>query len=143
MKKLKHLPIFLALGLASGLTLAAQTPDQQNNAPQAAQASRHTPDPARQAKHLAKRLNLTPEQENQIQPILADRMQQMQAIRNDASLSKEDRVAKIKALHQDSEAKIKSVLTGDQQQKYDQLRQQEHERMMQRRQERQQTPPSA
>jgi Spy/CpxP family protein refolding chaperone len=143
MKIRRHLPIFLALGLASGLTLAAQTPDQQNNTPPAAQPARRTPDPARQAKHLAKQLNLTPDQVNQIEPILADRMQQMQAIRNDASVSKQDRIAKMRALHQDTQAKIKSVLTGDQQQKYDQLLQQEHDRMMQRRQERQQAPPSA
>ncbi|HWF45536.1 MAG TPA: hypothetical protein VG168_00905 [Bryobacteraceae bacterium] len=143
MKKLKHLPIFLALGLASSLALAAQTPDQQNSAPQAAQTAPRTPDPARQAKHLAKQLNLTPDQVNQIEPILADRIQQMEAIHNDSSLSKQDRVAKMRALRQDSVAKIKSLLTSDQQQKYDQILQQQHDRMMQRRQERQQTAPLA
>ena len=140
MKTLKHLPIFLAFGLASSFALVAQTPDQQNP-PQASQPAPRTPDPARQVKHLAKQLNLTPDQVNQIAPILADRAQQMQAIRSDASLSKKDRFAKMRALHQDSEAKIKSVLTGDQQQRYDQILQQEHDRMMQRRQERQQAAP--
>jgi hypothetical protein len=143
MKNLKHLPIFLALGLGSSLALVAQTPDQQSTAPQAAQAAPRTPDPARQANRLAKQLNLTPDQVNQIEPILASRIQQMQAIRSDASLSKQDRVAKVRALHEDSVAKIKSVLTSDQQQKYDQILRQQHERMMQRRQEKQQTPPSA
>jgi Spy/CpxP family protein refolding chaperone len=136
-------PGLLALGLASGLPLAAQTPDQQSNTPQAAQSAPRTPDPVRQSKHLAKRLNLTPDQENQIEPILADRIQQSQAIRSDATLSPKDRAAKMRTLRQDSEAKIKSVLTSDQQQKYDQMRQQEHDRMMQHRQEHQQTAPSA
>lgn len=137
-------PGLLALGLVSGLPLAAQTADQQSNTTQqAAQPAVRTPDPARQSKHLAKRLNLTPDQENQIEPILADRIQQSQAIRSDSSLSPKDRAAKMRALRQDSEAKIKSVLTSDQQQKYDQMLQQEHDRMMQRRQERQQTAPSA
>ena len=143
MKNVKHLPIFLALGLASCLTLAAQTPDQQTNVPQASQTARPAPDPARQANHLAKRLNLTPDQVNQIEPILANQIQQIQAIRNDSSLSKQDRFAKIRALHQDSVAKIKSVLNTDQQQKYDEMLQKQHDRMMQRRQERQQPAPSA
>lgn len=143
MKNLKHLPIFLALGLASCLTLAAQTPDQQNNGPQSSEATRSAPDPARQANHLAKRLNLTPDQVNQVEPILAGQIQQIQAIRSDASLSRTDRIAKIRALHQDSVAKIKSVLNADQQRKYDQMLEKEHDRMMQRRQERQQSAPSA
>jgi hypothetical protein len=143
MKNLKHLPIFLALGLASSFALAAQTPDQQSNAPQAAQAAPRTPDPALEANRLAKRLNLTPDQVNQIEPILADRIQQMQAIRSDATLSRKDRFAKVRALHQDTVAKIKSVLTSDQQQKYDEMLQRQHDRMLQRRQERQQTAPPA
>jgi periplasmic protein CpxP/Spy len=142
MKRTK-LSLIMALGMASCFTLAAQTPDQQAApAPQSQQSQSqermHHADPVQQAKHLAKKLNLTADQENQIEPILANRQQQFEAIRSDSSLSRKDRFAKMRTVRQDTDAKIKAVLTDDQKQQYDQMLQQMHQREMQRRQEHQQ-----
>ena len=136
----RFLHFALALGF-SCLTLGAQTaspsaPDMN----QAQTETRHVPDPARQAKELAKKLNLTPDQQNQLAPILTDRSTQLQAIRADQSLTSKDRHAKMQSLRQDTEARIKSVLNDDQKQKYDELQQEAHQRMRERRQEKSNNP---
>lgn len=90
-------------------------------------------DPNRQLKMLTKRLNLTADQQNQLLPILTDRQQQFESIRSDASLSPKDRHAKMRALREDSENRIKALLTDDQKQTYDQMQQRMRERMKQHR----------
>ncbi len=129
--KNRYLPFALALGLASGLALSAQTQETQP-APDQTMARRHAPDPARQVKHLTRQLGLNADQQTQLLPILTDRAQQRQAILADQSLSQQDRHSKMVSLRQDSDAKIKALLTDSQKQKYDQLQQQMRERMQQR-----------
>jgi hypothetical protein len=132
----------LALSTLFGLGVAMaspQTPEQAAPQDQIQNNGRHArqQDPAKQVKHLAKRLNLTADQQNQLLPIFADRQQQMAAIRGDSSLAPKDRMAKARALREDSENKIKAVLTDSQKQAYDQLQQQ----MRARRQGRQPSAP--
>jgi hypothetical protein len=62
-------------------------------------------------------------------PILANRNQQAMALRADTTLSPQDRHAKMMSLRQDSDAKIKAVLTDAQKQQYDELQQQNHGRV--------------
>ena len=82
---------------ATGQT-AATTQSQAQSTPQSgtdtAGRHHHAHNPDKMAAHLAKKLNLSADQQAQIKPILADRQQQMQALRADTSLSKEDRHAK-------------------------------------------------
>ena len=125
----------LALLAFSGLTMLAAPQEQQQQAPavaapQQAQAEgQHRQfDPNRQVRHMAKKLNLTADQQQQLLPILTERNQQMQAIRNDSSLSQQDRHAKMLAAREDSQSKIKALLTPDQQKTYDQMMQQARER---------------
>jgi protein CpxP len=84
-------------------------------------------DPDQQVAHMAKRYSLTTDQQAQIKPILASRQQQMQALRQDTTLSREDKIAKIKSLRDDSSSKIQAVLNDTQKQKFaaDQQRRQE------------------
>ena len=139
----------IALALSSifglGAALAApQTQDpaqQQNPAPQSQDLSNqghhwHRPDPNRQVRMLAKRLNLTQDQQSQILPILTARQQQMESIFNDTSLSKKDRHDKIGAVREQSDSQLKAVLNDTQKAQYDQMQQQRRERMRQRRDER-------
>ena len=131
-----RLTLAITLGLASCLALAAQTTEPQSTDAQSTPASkaRHSANPAVEAKHLAKKLNLSDDQVQKLQPILADRAQQRSALLSDTTLGPKDRRAKMVSLRQDFDAKIKAILTADQQQKYDQLRQEMHDRMAQRRQ---------
>jgi hypothetical protein len=93
---------------------------QQPGAPQAAPA-RHAMDPAKQAKHLGRKIGLSQDQVAQITPILADRRQQMQSLRADASLAAQDRRAKAQSIMQDSKAKLESVMNDQQKQKFEQM----------------------
>ena len=63
---------------------------------------------------LTTRLKLTPEQQEKIKPILADRDTQMTALRGDQSASQDDRRAKMMKLRTDTNDKINAVLTDDQ-----------------------------
>jgi Spy/CpxP family protein refolding chaperone len=120
----------LALLAFSGLTMFA-TPQEQApaaSAPQAQTPGQRQFDPNRQVRQMTKKLNLTADQQQQLLPILTERNQQMQAIRNDNSLSRQDRHAKMLAVREDNQNKIKALLTPDQQKAYDQMQQQARER---------------
>jgi periplasmic protein CpxP/Spy len=119
---------------ALGVAIAApqnSAPAQDQPAPQqkGEWAGRHgAADPNKEVQHLTKKLNLTADQQNQILPILTERRQQMESIRNDSSLSQQDRRAKMRSAREDSDTKIRAVLNDDQKKTYDQMQQQMRER---------------
>ena len=118
------------LGLA-GSALAqehqAATGSTPDNSVQHQHAQRRM-DPQKQLEHMAKKLNLSADQKSQLLPILTARRDQVEGLRNDSSLSREDRHARMQSIHGDSESKIRAVLTDDQKQTYDQMQQQMRER---------------
>lgn len=66
---------------------------------------------------IAKHLNLTDDQKAKVKPILDARQQKMQDLRNDPdfrSLSREDKMAKVKAIQDDTTAQLKPILTDEQ-----------------------------
>ena len=122
--------------LATGVVFAQQsgsTPDPNmqsqpgamQSAPGASQGSmpmqghRGMMDPDQRLAHMTKRYNLTSDQQNQIKPILQDEQQQMQTMRGDTSMSRQDKMAKMQSMHQDNQQKIEAVLTDQQRQKFD------------------------
>lgn len=101
---------------------AQSAPDQSTPAQAApAQPMRHAPNANRQARHLAKILGLSRDQVAQIRPILANRIQQMQSLRADPSLSPQDRRQKTRAIMQDSKSRIEAVLNDTQRQQFEQM----------------------
>ncbi len=84
---------------------------------------------------MTAKLNLTPDQQAKITPIIADRQQQMQAIRTDTSSRPMQRMKKAKAVTEESDKKINAVLTPDQQKQYAALEEQMKEQMKERREE--------
>ena len=130
----KQISCFALLAF-SGLTLCAMPQEQSaptTPAPQAQAAPSQAEgprqfDPNRQVRMMTKKLNLTADQQQQLLPILTDRNQQMQTIRNDSSLSRKDRHAKMLTVREDSQSKIRALLTQDQQGTYDQMLQQARE----------------
>ncbi len=114
----------LAVGL-SGNALLAQ--DQSASPPVSAQSPAprpaHVPNPRHQAKKMAKELNLTPDQVSKIEPILADRDQQVQGLRSDTTLAPSDKKAKMHGIRQDSDSRIEAILTDTQKQQYEQIKQ--------------------
>ena len=63
-------------------------------------------DPAQQLEGMTKRYNLSADQQTQLKPILASQQQQMQALRWDSLLSREDRMAKMQSIRADTKTKI-------------------------------------
>lgn len=126
----------LALAAIFGLGGAAAAPlAQDQSAPSGHQEGRRAPDPDRQTKMLAKRLNLSSDQESQVKSILTDRAQKMQSIFSDNSLSQQDRREKMRAVREDSDQKIRALLNDSQKQTYDQMQQEMRERQQNRREQ--------
>lgn len=103
----------------------------------------HRPRPKRQLKHLTRMLNLTPDQQRQILPILRQRDKQMEGLRQKTSLSPQQRHQQMRSLMQDTHQKMEAVMTADQKQQFEQKMQEMHQRMRDRRmpQNDGQTPP--
>jgi len=124
----RTISMLLGAVLSTGVVLA-QAPDkaQPSSAAQATQndAARphHAANPDRMAKHLSKKLGLSSDQEAQIKPVLEDRVQKMQALRADTSLSEQDRHTKAREIMQESNKKIEAVLNDTQKQQFEQMRQ--------------------
>jgi hypothetical protein len=124
----RKVALLLGTVLSTGM-LMAQAPEATQapaaNAPQAAQTQPDRPhramNPDKQAKHLGKKLGLNQDQVAQIKPILADRQQQIAAVRGDTSLNPQDKHAKMKAIQQDSKTKIEAVLNDTQKQQFEQM----------------------
>jgi protein CpxP len=89
-------------------------------------AHRGMMDPDEQLARMTTRYSLTTEQQDQVKPILVSEQHQIQGVREDTALSREDRMAKMQTIRSDSDAKIKAVLNDDQKKQFeqDQLRMQ-------------------
>jgi Spy/CpxP family protein refolding chaperone len=124
----------LMMGMV-GATAFAQTAPATEQTPAAAPAAKTPPSPDRVVALMTAKLNLTPDQQAKITPIIADRQQQMQAIRTDTSSRPMQRMKKAKAVTEESDKKINAVLTPDQQKQYAALEEQMKEQMKERREE--------
>jgi protein CpxP len=125
--------------LATGLTLcsAAAFAQQDNAAPDPQQQGQGrmghgAMNPDEQVARMTKRYNLSADQQTQIKPILANQQQQMMALRGDSSMSREDKMAKMKGIREDSSTKIQAILNDSQKQQFAQDQQKMQERMQQR-----------
>ena len=79
--------------------------------------------------HLTQKLNLTSDQQAKVKSILEDQHNQMASLKQDTSMSEQDRHAKFQQIHQDTQQKIRGVLNDDQKAKFDQMEAQHKEHM--------------
>lgn len=75
--------------------------------------------PAQRLEMMAKTLNLTEPQKAQVKTIQDEMAPKMQAIRDNTSLSREQRRAQMQPIRTEMQDRIKQVLTPEQQTKYD------------------------
>ena len=108
MKNHTHL-VISALSIAMFALLAPTSFAQQGGAMQRAQA-------------VAQELNLTPQQKEKILPILAAEVPKVNAIKNDNSLSRTQKMEQVKAIHQQTDPQMKAILSSEQYQKLKQIR---------------------
>ncbi len=72
-----------------------------------------------QVEMLTRRLNLTPDQVTQVKAIDDDMRSQSMAVRNDTTVARPDKRAKMMDIRQASQDKIRAVLNDEQKTKYD------------------------
>jgi len=125
--------VFLSAALA-GLMIAAGLPAIAQSAD--SQTSTTTQQPAGEGHHggkhgkhfarMAKKLNLTQDQQAKLKPIFEQRHQQAQAIKNDSSLTADQKKEKMQELRQSTMAQMNGILTPEQQQQWQQMRAKHH-----------------
>jgi len=81
---------------------------------------------------LSKQLNLTPEQKAKLLPILKAEAPKMQAIKENTSLTKIQKMEQIRALHEQTNPEVQKILTPQQFQQLQDIRRQEVEEMIQK-----------
>jgi protein CpxP len=125
--------IAAAMALAFGLAICGTQLKAQAGAPENSHRGRREQmSPDQQLDRLSKALNLTDDQKQQIRPILQDRQEKMQAIRSDTSLSREDKMSKMRSTFEETNTKIRAALNDEQKQKFDEIQQRRRERMQNR-----------
>jgi Spy/CpxP family protein refolding chaperone len=130
---LKHSLLALTLaGLIYAAPAVAQNDAQsgaQNSAPdqQSSPAGGHEwrghgqMDPAKRTEMLTKKLSLTADQQTKVQDIFKSEQSQMQALRNDSSMSGDDRRTKMMDIHKTSSDQVRALLDATQQKKWDEM----------------------
>ena len=74
------------------------------------------------AQAIAQQLSLTPQQKEKVLPILVAEAPKVQAIKNDNSLSKVQKIEQVKAIHQQTDPQMKAILSPEQYQKLKEIR---------------------
>jgi len=83
---------------------------------------------ADRVQQMAKELELTDEQKAQLRPLFKKEAEKVKALREDTSLSREQRQAKLKAVREDIAPELKKVLTPEQYEKWQKLREERQRR---------------
>ena len=86
---------------------------------------------------IARQLNLTPQQQKQLMPILEADAPKIEAIKNNASLGPMQKAQQIRAIHEQSDPQVKAILNPQQYEQLQQIRQQEIHDAIQKKMEQQ------
>ena len=91
------------------------------------------PDPAQRTKELTEQLKLTADQQTKVQDIFQSERSQMETLRQDSSLSQEDRRAKMMEIRKNTNSQVRALLDATQQKKWDDMQAQRDQWMQHRR----------
>jgi Spy/CpxP family protein refolding chaperone len=119
MKSRRFLPFILSGAMMLPIAALAQSGAAADNSANA--ATSQAPDKERGEK-FAEKLNLSPEQKADLKSIRENEKQQAQAIKNDSSLTPDQKKAKVKELWKSSHEQMMAKLTPDQQAKFKEMR---------------------
>lgn len=125
--------LFCGLCLAAGAVVAQEAPPPPPAGEQGPPPGPRGRGPEQRIEMMQKELNLTPDQTAKVRSIFAADRDKMMAIRNDSSLSQEDRRDKMMKLQHEQSEKIKGVLDDAQKPKFDAMQARMRDRMQERR----------
>lgn len=109
----------MALMMMSAVVSCLQAQDKpaETSQPAAKKQDRDTP-----MEKVFAALKLTPEQREKVKVIFEDRHQKLQELVRDSSLSREEKMKKYREIVEAGDAKLKTILTPEQQEKWKQIR---------------------
>ena len=110
-------------------TDTAPPPPDQTQGPPAGYNGPRRGGPDHRAEMLTRQLNLTPDQTMQVKSLMETEHSKMEALHANSSVSREDMHTQMMAIHQDSETKLRALLTPEQVTKYDAMEAQRRARM--------------
>lgn len=108
----------------------AMSGQQANPGEQPMMRHRRPPSPKRQLRRMTRMLNLTPDQQQKMLPILRERNKRMEAIRNNSALSPEQRRQQMRDTMMDTHRKLEAIMTDSQKRQFEQEMQQRRQRRM-------------
>ncbi len=118
-------------------------PDATQGPPPAAANGPRRGGPDQRAQMMQRQLNLTPDQTSQVKTLLETERSKMEALRSNTALSQDDMRTQAMATHQDTDTKVRALLTPDQVTKYDAMQARMKARMQGRQGDGGGTPPPA
>ena len=131
MKTIRKITLLAVCALAVA-AFAQNAPPPQGGPGDGPGHRRGMPSADDQVKNLTEQLSLTDDQQARAKTILEDTHSQMQKLRQDDSMSREDKMAKMQSLHETASGKIREILTADQQKKFDDMQKEMQDNMHQR-----------
>jgi protein CpxP len=116
---------FLSTQGAQAQGAQAQGAQAQGAQAQGAQAQGAQAQGMQKFEQLSRQLNLTPAQKVQLIPILRAEAPKVEAIKANTSLSRVQKLAQVKALHDQTDPQVRSILTPEQYQNLQEIRRSE------------------
>lgn len=90
------------------------------------------PSPDQVVEMMDQKMHLSDDQKNQLTPIIANRQQQLKALRADQSTRRFQKMRSAKKIVEDGDKKINAILTPDQQKIYAEMEKQMRDQMKER-----------
>ncbi len=116
---MKSLKMFYAASLLLAALLVPSLHAQAQNRP--AREGKAGGSPGERFKNLSEQLSLTEAQQTKVRAVYTEQTAAMKALADDTALSDQDRRAKRMELQRSTNAKVRALLTPDQQAKFDKL----------------------
>lgn len=123
--KIPRISLATTLALGALLTVAPTSLAQEKPAapPASRPAQGQRPGQADQLKQLKEQLKLTDAQVEKLRPILKEQADKLRALRDDTSLSQQDRRKKVQEIREATTPKINAILTKEQSDQWEKIRQ--------------------
>ena len=125
LKQMLALSAVAALSVVTPVITAQTQDNAENKSQDTAQSSMSQQESAEsKLQQISDQLNLTEEQKTKLKPILQDEVDQLKALKSDTTASSQDKLQKAKEIRASHKSQIDAILTPEQKQKWDQMKQQ-------------------
>ena len=122
----------LVLALLTAMAVSAPTLMAQDASAVGGGAQANNAEALQKLEKMAAALQLTPAQKQQVRPILIEEAPKLKAIKENTSLRPMQKAMQLHQIADATDAKLKPILTPQQYQTWQQMREQERQQMMQK-----------